>query len=146
MRIKEIEPKFKELEEGVDGAMEQIGGLEKRLEQIAAQLQEHERTAIEAAHTGESELTGDDAVFKAAADAAEGPLQEAVDPIQEAESKSETAEVAEEVVEVAEKVGFPVATVEVVFSGDLDPKTAALLEQLKYVDTDLVKVTVDKRE
>lgn len=168
MQIKDIEPKFEELEKGVDGAHKQIGGLEQRLEQIAAQLQEHERATITHAHTGhtaapEAELTGDEEVFKAAADDAEVSLPGAVNAIQEAETPNVPNE-AEEVVEKAaavvddamfpkteasepepEEVG-PVATVEVVVSGDLDPNTAALLERLKYVDTDLVKVTVDKRE
>lgn len=42
MDIREIEPKLKELQEGVDGAMYQIGGLEKRVEQLATMLPESE--------------------------------------------------------------------------------------------------------
>ena len=60
MQINQIEPKFKELEEGVEGAMLQIGALEKRLEQLAsahntrlASLEETEHSHEEDPHVSE---------------------------------------------------------------------------------------------
>ena len=38
MKLNEVEPKLKELEQGVDGAHLQIGQLEKRIEQVASQI------------------------------------------------------------------------------------------------------------
>jgi len=171
VNINQIEPKFEQLEEGVDGAMKQIGGLEKRLEQIAARLGEHEQLTADDAHSREvdaGELTPTERVFKAAADAADSPGQAAVDAIQKLETPTESAEeaveqVAEEVVEkVATEVDDatfpepepepepepvePVATVEVVISGNVDPRTQGLLESLKHVDNDLVKVTINERK
>ncbi|MYA71070.1 hypothetical protein F4009_05520 [Candidatus Poribacteria bacterium] len=186
MNISQIEPKFEQLEEGVDGAMKQIGGLEKRLEQIAARLGEHEQLTADDAHSrevDEGELTPTERVFKAAADAADSPLQAAVDATQKLETPTEITEEAVETVingheapaeaifeqvseEVVEKVATevddatfpepepepepetvePVATVEVVISGNVDPRTKGLLESLKYVDNDLVKVTINERK
>ncbi len=34
IQINDIEPKFNELKQGIDGAMAQIGDLEKRIEQL----------------------------------------------------------------------------------------------------------------
>lgn len=50
MHINQIEPKFKELEKGVDGAMQQVGDLEKRFEQLALALQDHESASVYDAH------------------------------------------------------------------------------------------------
>lgn len=180
MNINQIEPKFKELEEAARVAQERCDSLEERIAQVVERQESHEQATAADAHGVEVERTGDDAVFKAAADAADSPGQEAVDAIQEAETPTEIAtEIAEEAVEtvvnghaspaeaifeqaeeVVEKVATevddatfpepepepekvePVATVEVVVSGNVDPRTRGLLESLKFVDNDLVKVTI----
>ena len=180
MNINQIEPKFEEHDERLETHHEQLNAVCKRVEQLEARLQEHEEKTVYAAHVrevDEGEPTGDEAVFKAAAaaaDAADAPLQEAIDAVQKTETPTDISEEAVETVvnghaspaeaifeqaeEVVEKVAtevddatFPepekvesVATVEVVVSGDLDPATAALLEQLKDVDNELVKVTVER--
>lgn len=186
MEIKQIEPKFEEHDKIFEAVCGRIESLEEQVAQLAARLQEHEQKTVYDAHVrevDEEELPPDEKVFKAAADAADGPLQEAVNAVQDAETPTEIAKEAaepivnvpgaaesifEEAEEVAGKVATevddatfpepeqepepepekvdPVATVEVVVSGDLDPGTAALLKRLEHIDTDVVKVTVDKRE
>jgi len=170
VNINQIEPKFKELEKGVDGAMEQIGSIEKRLEQIAARLQEHEGATADDAHGVEVEPTGDEAEQEAetpteiATETAEEAVGTTVGPLGNVPGAAERIfETAEESVEkeefIDEDATFrvpeqepepekvePVATVKVVVSGDLDPVTASLLKRLEHINTDVVKVTVDKRE
>ena len=154
MNINQIEPKFKELEEGVDGAMSQIGDLEKRLEQLAAGLQDHESASVYDAHAYcpsepgspepvnelPTEEVPDDSDDLSPNGEASQPEPESPEPTEE--SEDEDARFRSE--EAPEKKAEPVATVEVVVSGDLDVGTAALLEQLKFVDTNRVKVTVDR--
>ena len=59
MKINQIEPRFEGLEKSVDGAMQQIGDLEKRLEQLAVALQEHESVSVDDAHVAKVESPGE---------------------------------------------------------------------------------------
>ena len=56
MQINQIEPKFKELEEGVEGAMLQIGALEKRLEQLSSAHNTRLASLEETEHSHEDPL------------------------------------------------------------------------------------------
>lgn len=97
MKLIDIEPKLEELEKGLDGAMAQIGDLEKRLEQLGekhdslvraheththAELHKHDATGIVIEGTAEAET-----------------IREAAETVQEAAVQEAVQEATEEIVE-----------------------------------------------
>lgn len=92
MKLIDIEPKLEALEKGLDGAMAQIGDLEKRLEQLAqkhndlvhaheththAELHRHDATGIVIEETAEAET------IREAAETVQEAVQEATEEIVE---------------------------------------------------------------
>ena len=83
MQINEIEPKFHELDVGVDGAMAQIGDLEKRMEQLAAKT----GMRLDLLETHAHQHTG------------AGSEMLPIDPIQELEEYEESGDPVQDVLE-----------------------------------------------
>jgi len=161
MRINQIEPRFEALEEKARVAQERCDLLEERIGQVLERLEGHENKAVCDAHLlseGEYAVqeTAPPSIVEEAAQVVVNAHEAAEEVVEKVATKVEDArfpkvnlepEPEPEAPGIEPEMVEPLGSVEVVVSGNLDPKSKYLLEQLKQtIETDRLKVTIDERE